>query len=240
MCAWETHQGCPAPIKSSVFRTEGSENLHSGRIFRPLCTFPLSTERYTPALPVQRPKLSTFMELPAYRVVIMPYGVHERLRSHRGVDLTGKPRDLAFAYHHYRTNWKGCQGAMSPSRPACGRGLGGQKGDGQSPSPQRVKKVFSPPRGAGIHRRPSRFPCALRPEIGGLPRNGLAFSAAGGASPVSPSWVSRAHSSLPLRRIYHFIDSFRPKIYTVGPVGIGACCGFYSCGVNSPVSVLMT
>ena len=166
MCAWETHQGCPAPIKSSVFRTEGSENLHSGRIFRPLCTFPLSTERYTPALPVQRPKLSTFMELPAYRVVIMPYGVHERLRSHRGVDLTGKPRDSAFAYHHYRTNWKGCQGAMSPSRPACGRGLGGQKGDGQSPSPQRVKKVFSPPRGAGIHRRPSRFPCALRPEIG--------------------------------------------------------------------------
>ena len=44
----------------------------------------------------------------------MPYGVHERLRSHRGVNLTGKPRDLAFAYHHYRTNWKGCQGAMSP------------------------------------------------------------------------------------------------------------------------------
>ena len=43
-----------------------------------------------------------------------------------------------------------------------------------------------------------------------------------------------------VRRIYHFIDSFRPKIYTVGPVGIGACCGFYSCGVNSPVSVLMT
>ena len=45
-------------------------------------SFPLSTERYTPALPVQRQKLSTFMELPAYRVVIMPYGVHERLRSH--------------------------------------------------------------------------------------------------------------------------------------------------------------
>ena len=141
----ETHQGCPTPIKSSVFRTEGSENLHSGRIFRPLCTFPLSTERYTPALPVQRQKLSTFMELPAYRVVIMPYGVHERLRSHRGVDLTGKPRDLAFAYHHYRTKWKGCQGAMSPSRPACGPGaLADKKGDGQSPSPQRVKKVFSP------------------------------------------------------------------------------------------------
>ena len=73
-------------------------------------SFPLSTEGYTPALPVQRQKLSNFMELPAYRVVIMPYGVHERLRSHRGVDLTGKPRDLAFAYHHYRTNWKVCQG----------------------------------------------------------------------------------------------------------------------------------
>ena len=109
-CVQETHQGCPASIKSIVFRTEGSENLHSGRIFRPLCTFPLSTEGYTPALRVQRQKLSTFMELPAYRVIIMPYGVHERLRSHRGVDLTGKPRDLAFAYHHYRTNWKGCQG----------------------------------------------------------------------------------------------------------------------------------
>ena len=144
-CAWETHQGCPASIKSIVFRTESSENLHSGRIFHPLCTFPLSTERYTPALPVQRQKLLTFMELPAYRVVIMPYGVHERLRSHRGVDLTGKPRDLAFAYHHYRTNWKGRQGAMSPSRPACGPGaLADKKGDGQSPSPQRVKKVFSP------------------------------------------------------------------------------------------------
>jgi hypothetical protein len=30
-------------------------------------SFPLSTEGYTPALPVQRQKLSTFMELPAYR-----------------------------------------------------------------------------------------------------------------------------------------------------------------------------
>ena len=45
-------------------------------------SFPLSTERYTPALPVQRQKLSTFMEHPAYRVVIMPYGVHECLRPH--------------------------------------------------------------------------------------------------------------------------------------------------------------
>ena len=46
------------------------------------------------------------MELPAYRVVIMPYGVHERLRSHRGVDLTGKPRDLAFAYYQYNRKFE--------------------------------------------------------------------------------------------------------------------------------------
>ena len=38
-CVQETHQGCPASIKSIVFRTESSENLHSGRIFRPLCPF---------------------------------------------------------------------------------------------------------------------------------------------------------------------------------------------------------
>ena len=78
-------------------------------LFRLAVAFPLSTEGYTPALPVQRQKLSTFMELPAYRVVIMPYGVHERLRSHRGVDLTGKPRDLAFAYYQYKVNEKKCQ-----------------------------------------------------------------------------------------------------------------------------------
>ena len=128
MCAGNP-SGVSSTYESSVFRTESSENLHSGRIFRPLCTFPLSTEGYTPALPVQRQKLSTFMELPAYRVVIMPYGVHERLRSHRGVDLTGKPRDLAFAYHHYRTNWKGVS-RCHESEPPCLQtgGLGGQKG----------------------------------------------------------------------------------------------------------------
>ena len=49
------------------------------------------------------------MELPAYRVVIMPYGVHERLRSHRGVDLTGKLRDLALAYYQYKAIAKKCQ-----------------------------------------------------------------------------------------------------------------------------------
>ena len=32
----------------------------------------------------------------------------------------------------------------------------------------------------------------MRPKTGSLPRNGLAFSATGGASPVSPSWVISA------------------------------------------------
>ena len=40
----------------------------------------------------------------------MLYGVHERLRSHRGVDLTGKPRDLAFACYQYKVNAEVCQG----------------------------------------------------------------------------------------------------------------------------------
>ena len=40
----------------------------------------------------------------------MPYGVHERLRSHRGVDLTGEPRDLAFACYQYKVNAGDCQG----------------------------------------------------------------------------------------------------------------------------------
>ena len=40
----------------------------------------------------------------------MPYGVHERLRSHRGVDLTGKPRDLAFACYQYKAGAEDCQG----------------------------------------------------------------------------------------------------------------------------------
>ena len=57
-CVQETHQGCPAPIKSTVFRTESYENLHSKakNIFRLAVSFPLSTEGYTPALPVQRQK----------------------------------------------------------------------------------------------------------------------------------------------------------------------------------------
>ena len=40
----------------------------------------------------------------------MPYGVHECLRSHRGVDLTGKPRDLAFACYQYKAGAEDCQG----------------------------------------------------------------------------------------------------------------------------------
>ena len=40
-CVQETHQGCPAPMKSTVFRTKGSENLHSETkiLFRLLCPF---------------------------------------------------------------------------------------------------------------------------------------------------------------------------------------------------------
>jgi|GEM_PF-74559 len=63
------------------------------------------------------------------------------------------------------------------------------------------KSLFSP-HGAGIHRRPSRFPCALRPKIGGLPRNRLVLSATGGTSPVSPPWGFRAHPS-PARGMQH-------------------------------------
>ena len=40
----------------------------------------------------------------------MPYGAHECLRPHRGVDLTGKPRDLAFACYQYKVNAEDCQG----------------------------------------------------------------------------------------------------------------------------------
>ena len=39
----------------------------------------------------------------------MPYEAHERLRSHRGVDLTGKLRVLAFAYIYCRTDVRSCQ-----------------------------------------------------------------------------------------------------------------------------------
>jgi len=42
-------------------------------------------------------------------VVIMPYGAHECLRPHRGVDLTGKLRDLAFACYQYKAGAGDCQ-----------------------------------------------------------------------------------------------------------------------------------
>ena len=76
-CVQEIHQGCPAPIKSTVFRTYSSENLHSEtkNAFSSAVSFPLSTEGHTPALPVQRQKLSTFIEHPTYR------GGHNALRG---------------------------------------------------------------------------------------------------------------------------------------------------------------
>ena len=46
----------------------------------------------------------------------MPYGVHECLRSHRGVDLTGKPRDLAFACYQYKVNAEVCQGKADSAK----------------------------------------------------------------------------------------------------------------------------
>ena len=79
--------------------------------------------------------------------------------------------------------------------------------------PQRVEKAFSPPRGAGIHRRPSRFPCALRPEIGGATgRKNLFFPLPLFSELVKvlkifdfngaghPSWVSRTHPFFPSRK----------------------------------------
>ena len=39
----------------------------------------------------------------------MPYGAHECLRPHRGVDLTGKLRDSAFAYYYYTEMRQDCQ-----------------------------------------------------------------------------------------------------------------------------------
>ncbi len=79
--------------------------------------------------------------------------------------------------------------------------------------PSACRKSLFAPRGAGIHRRPSRFPCALRPEIGGATgRKNLFFPLPllselvkvliifdfNGAG--NPSWVSRAHLSFPLRK----------------------------------------
>lgn len=43
---------------------------------------------------------------------MVPYEAHERLRSHRGVDLTGKLRDSAFAYSYYEVCPNNCQGKI--------------------------------------------------------------------------------------------------------------------------------
>ena len=50
------------------------------------------------------------MKIPIVTGLILPYGVHECLRSHRGVDLTGKPRDSAFACYQYKAGAEDCQG----------------------------------------------------------------------------------------------------------------------------------
>ena len=68
-------------------------------------------------------------------------------------------------------------------------------------------------RGAGIHRRPSRFPCALRPETGGATgRKNLFFPLPLFSELVKvlkifdfngvghPSWVSRTHPFFPSRK----------------------------------------
>ena len=55
------------------------------------------------------------------------------------------------------------------------------------------------------------FRVFLCPKTGSHPRNRLAASAAGGASPVSPSWVSRTHPSLPVKRICFFTGNPRAE-----------------------------
>ena len=74
------------------------------------------------------------------------------------------------------------------------------------------KSLFAP-RGAGIHRRPSRFPCALPPKTGGATgRKNLFFPLPLFSELVKvlkifdfngaghPSWVSRTHPFFPLRK----------------------------------------
>ena len=118
--------------------------------------------------------------------------------------------------------------------------------------PQRVEKAFSPPRGAGIHRRPSRFPCALRPEIGGATgRKNLFFPLPllselvkvliifdfNGAG--NPSWVSRAHLSFPLRK--SLLAAHRPfPLLGLSPrqePPCGGCAPKRACG-RSPAHTL--
>lgn len=76
----------------------------------------------------------------------MPYGVHERLRSHRGVDLTGKPRDLAFACYQYKVNAEDCQGKAYIQNKSYerGNGLGEcETGDAGAATTETSKSAFS-------------------------------------------------------------------------------------------------
>ena len=81
-CVQETHQGCPAPIKSTVFRTESSENLHSVRILRPLCPFRFRRKGTHPRCRYSAKNCRPSWSILRTGVVIMPYGAHECLRSH--------------------------------------------------------------------------------------------------------------------------------------------------------------
>ena len=70
---------------------------------------------------------------------------------------------------------------------------------------QRVEKVFSPRVEQEYTVDPAGFRALCTRKPGAFLETGSLFPPR--ASPVSPSWVSRAHSSFPSRRIYHFIVS---------------------------------
>ena len=113
------------------------------------------------------------------------------------------------------------------------------------------KSLFAT-RGAGIHRRPSRFPCALHPETGGATgRKNLFFPLPllselvkvliifdfNGAG--NPSWVSRAHLSFPLRK--SLLAAHRPfPLLGLSPrqePPCGGCAPKRACG-RSPAHTL--
>ena len=99
------------------------------------------------------------------------------------------------------------------------------------PSPSAIaasacrKSLFAPGGASPSTVGPSQTADTAYPLFGGHPRNRLASSAPGGASPVSLSWVFRTHllpargmrhpqsgtaangcPTLPSRKLYHFID----------------------------------
>ena len=92
-------------------------------------------------------------------------------------------------------------------------------------------------RGAGIHRRPSRFPCALRPETGGATgRKNLFFPLPLFSELVKvlkifdfngaghPSWVSRTHPFFPSRKsplaTLRLFPLLRFPAHTLHPQGV--------------------